>query len=606
MRNYFIVFAFAVFNQFTVAEDTLHFKIPEVVVVSSRLALSQFDMNRSVTVIDSTLLRTASPLSVDEALRMFTTTELRRRGAMGIQTDIGIRGSAFSQQLVLFNGIRVNDPQTAHHNFDLPVSMNSIKHIEIVRGTNSAQYGPDALGGVINIVTNTNAPMLSAEVSGGQYGFFEGTTAYGTQTEKFQSLNSVNYKRSDGFHYDTEFETLSLSSQNGFDASWGKLHFFSGYTKKDFGAFDFYSPGLNIPSHEKTQTLFNSARTDFSLTSWDMSAQISHRNHFDDFIYDIRNPSLSHNRHNTNQYVAEFTGMRALNPEFTLSNSIELTHDNINSTKLGIHQREFAALSSVMRWTPEEQISIDGGLRVDAHSDYGINLHPILSIGYLISESSKIYGSAGTSFRAPSYTELYYSDPSTIGNSNLKPERGVSFEIGYHSQIQSSLSLQASDFYRQQNDLIDYVQYAGSTKYAAQNLSESTTQGMELQMFWRNDTHNLEDLKNVFFGYTYIDSKLDIKDALRTRYSFTHPKHQVNGSITAELPFEIMATFTGAYHYRINLPATSIFDLTILKTISSFDVILTATNIFNKTYEEIPGILLPGRWIIGKIRWNLL
>lgn len=592
--------------QLLFSEDTLQYAMPQVVVQSSRLSLSVFDMNQSVSVIPEEQLRNASPISVEDALRMFTTTEMRRRGAMGIQADVGVRGSTFSQQLILLNGTRINDPQTAHHNFDLPVSMNSIKQIEVVRGPNSAQYGPDAFGGVINIVTNTTAPMLSVELSGGQFGYAGGMAAYGLHQENFHSLNTVDYKRSDGFQYDTEFETLSLSSQNSADVSWGKIHFFSGYTKKDFGAFDFYSPGLKVPSHEKTETIFGAIGADFITADWNIVSRVSYRHHYDDFIYTIIKPSLSHNQHNTNQYVAELSGVRAFSSQFSISNAVEITHDNINSTKLGVHKRQFAAFSSVMRWIPKEWISVDGGVRVDAHSDYGLTLHPILNIGYLFSESSKLYGSAGTSFRAPSYTDLYYNDPSNIGNPNLKPERGISFELGFHSRVLASISFQASGFYREQNNLIDYVQYFSGDKYHAENFSEATVRGIELESSWMNVDRTIGTVKQARIGYTFIESQLDTKNSFRTKYSFTHPKHQVNGFVTAELPLSIMTTLSGTYRYGIKLPSSSTFDLTFVKSIESIDLILSASNLLNNTYEEIPGIPLPGRWVVGKVRWSLL
>jgi len=592
-------------SQDLLSEDTLNYAFPQVIVQSSRLSLSVFDMNQSVSIIQPEVLRYASPNSPEDAIRMFTTTELRRRGAFGVQTDIGIRGSTFSQQLILFNGIRINDPQTAHHNFDIPISLNSIKQIEIVRGPNSMQYGPDAYGGIINIVSNPDSPLLSAEFAGGQYGFTQGIVAYGLHEENFNSLNTVDYRRSDGFRYDTEFENLQLSTQNSADVSWGKINFFGGYIKKDFGAYDFYSPGLNVPSHEKTETFLNSLQTDFSALEWNIVARISYRHHYDHFVYNIQKPALSNNQHNTNLYTIEILGSRVLNELFTLSNSIEVSLDNINSSKLGVHERNFAAFSSIARLILTDQLSIDGGMRLDAHSEFGTTLHPTFNVGYVIAEMTKLYASAGTSFRAPSYTDLYYSDPANIGNANLKPERGISGEVGVHSQITVNTSLQASGFYRQQNNLIDYVQHFSGDKYHAENFSEATVRGVELQSQWMNFGVNDNILKQAFFGYTYIESQLDIKSAFRTKYSFTHPKHQLNGAFTIQLPFEILSTVSGSYSYRSKLPSTSLFDLTILKSIGTVDVIFSVSNLFNKSYEEIPGIHLPGRWMIGKVRWSI-
>ncbi|HID99484.1 MAG TPA: TonB-dependent receptor, partial [Thiotrichaceae bacterium] len=80
--------------------------------------------------------------------------DLRERGTFGVQGDLSIRGANFSQVLILINGIKVYDPQTAHHNLDIPVSLSDVERIEILNGHGSSIYGENAFGGVINIVTN--------------------------------------------------------------------------------------------------------------------------------------------------------------------------------------------------------------------------------------------------------------------------------------------------------------------------------------------------------------------------------------------------------------------------------------------------------------------
>ncbi|MFA6455587.1 MAG: TonB-dependent receptor [Bacteroidota bacterium] len=587
------------------AEDTLSYSMPQVIVQSSRMSLTSFDLNQSATILGEEMLHNAAPLSVGDALRMFTATEVRRRAPFGIQTDIGIRGSTFSQQLILFNGLRINDPQTAHHNFDIPVPMNSVSQIEIVRGPNSMLYGPDAFGGIINIVSSSHRPLLTAELSGGEHGYAAGTLSTGYSADSFSSINTASYSRSDGFRYDTEFEQLTLSSQNSANVSWGIVNGFAGYTKKDFGAYDFYSPGSNIPSHEKTETYLAAFGTSFTAVDWNFNTRISYRHHFDHFIYTIVNPPLSNNQHNTNLYSAEISANRSWNESFILTHSIEFMLDNINSSKLGIHTRNSSAFSTIVRWIPVDQWSIDGGVRIDAHSEYGVTLHPTFGAGYLVSSTTKIYGSAGTSFRAASYTDLYYGDPKTVGNPLLKPERGFSSEVGIHTQLFDAASLQASAFFRQQNDLIDYVQYSPTDKYYAQNFSEAVVKGIEVQSLWKGSGNSDDFLKQIVFNYTFIESDLDIKSAYRTRYSFTHPKHQLNGAVTLALPLEIITTVNAVYSYHSTRPSSSIVDLTFMRPLESIDFIIAATNLLNKSYEEIPGIPLPGRWITGTMRWSM-
>jgi iron complex outermembrane receptor protein len=589
------------------AGDTLQFQMPQVVVTSSKFALSPAEMNRSVVVIDSSLLSASSPASIDEALQTFTTTELRRRGTLGVQTDIGIRGSTFSQQAILLNGIRINDPQTAHHNFDIPISMDAVKQIEIIRGPSSSHFGPDASGGIVNIITSNEHPGTTVGISGGAFGYRGGDLSAGFTAGTISSLNSLHYERSDGYRYDTEAENFSFMTSNSVQVNETQLHLLSGYSSKDFGAFDFYSPGSNIPSHEKTESIVNTLGIDFSSYGWNFTSHVSYRHHFDHFVFTINNPSLSNNVHNTNVYIADLNGSRALTPELLLTSSAEMTTDNINSTNLGIHSRTYGAFSSVIRWIPLPSFSLDAGFRADAHSDYGTQFHPILNAGYFVFDHAKIYVSAGTSFRSPSYTDLYYRDPKTVGNINLKPERGSSIESGIFLQPYSAWTVQVSGFYRHQNNLIDYIQDVvtyGDSLFHADNFTESTTRGLEFQSSWFN-TGTALFLKNIFIGYTYLASDVNRKSAIATRYSLTHPDHQLNGALLFEFPSEVWVTIGGVFLGRKHAPDQSNFDLTVKKNIHPFDVILKATNLFNRPYQEIPGIPLPGRWMIGKISWNI-
>jgi vitamin B12 transporter len=602
VKKYVIVVMF--FVHFLAAQDTITYQIPQVIVESSKFSLSPLDMNRSTTIIDSASLQAAAPQSIDEALQLFSTTELRRRGAMGIQTDIGIRGSTFSQQAILLNGIRINDPQTAHHNFDIPVAMSSIKQIEIVRGPSSSHFGPDAFGGIVNIVTSQESPAASIELSGGQLGYAEGAGTYGFSQNQWRSTSTLQYQKSDGYRYDTEFESMTASTSNSLVLPDASLHLLIGYVNKDFGAYDFYSPGANIPSHEKTETIFTGFGSEFSFNRWDISSHVTYRHHFDDFIFMITDPSYSHNKHNTNVYIADLNALRDLSSSVTLLTSLEASTDNINSTNLGIHSRKFAALSEIVRWKPAVSISFDGGFRVDAHSEYGNLIHPIMNAGYFIDQENKLYVSYGTSFRAPSYTDLYYSDPYTTGNPNLKPEKGTSYEAGYLFFPANTFQTSAAFFYREQENLIDYVQYFNGDLYHAENFDKAVLRGTEIQTRWQNQQSSLL-LKHISLGYTFIESELNTPAIFNSRYSLTHPKHQLNGAATVEIPLDVMITFGGSFAHRSNYRDQTSIDLTMTKRIDMIEVVVKATNLFNESYQEIPGIPLPGRWITGKIRWNI-
>src|SRR5216683_4513087 len=86
-------------------------------------------------------------------LRLDPSVDVRQRAPNGLQADISIRGGTFGQTLILVDGQRMNDAQSGHHNMDLPLPIEAISTIEVLRGSGSTMYGSDAVGGVVNIIT---------------------------------------------------------------------------------------------------------------------------------------------------------------------------------------------------------------------------------------------------------------------------------------------------------------------------------------------------------------------------------------------------------------------------------------------------------------------
>ncbi|MEA2005392.1 MAG: TonB-dependent receptor plug domain-containing protein, partial [Acidobacteriota bacterium] len=140
-------------TRITTAQERFRFK--ETIVVTGSLIPAEFSKtSRKVTIINKEEIAKAPVNSVSDLLKHVLSLDLRQRAPFGVQGDVSIRGSTSSQVLILINGIKVYDPQTSHHNLDIPVSLSSIERIEILHGQGSSVYGENAFGGVINIVTN--------------------------------------------------------------------------------------------------------------------------------------------------------------------------------------------------------------------------------------------------------------------------------------------------------------------------------------------------------------------------------------------------------------------------------------------------------------------
>ena len=134
--------------------------LDDIEVTGSRAPLAIGQAARMVTVLSREDIQAAPVQSINDLLKMAAGVDVRQRGAIGAQTDVGIRGGTQEQITILLNGINICDPQTGHNAFDLPCDISDILRIEVLKGPAARVYGTSSMAGAINIVTR------SAEVRG--------------------------------------------------------------------------------------------------------------------------------------------------------------------------------------------------------------------------------------------------------------------------------------------------------------------------------------------------------------------------------------------------------------------------------------------------------
>ncbi len=133
-----------------VASDTTisrQVDLEQLIISAERTPVMFEQLKRSIQIITKKDIEQLPVRNITELLSYAMNTDVRNRGAFGMQADISIRGGSFDQTLVLLNGMNINDPQTGHHNMDIPVDLSSISRIEILKGPGARVFGPDAFNG---------------------------------------------------------------------------------------------------------------------------------------------------------------------------------------------------------------------------------------------------------------------------------------------------------------------------------------------------------------------------------------------------------------------------------------------------------------------------
>jgi iron complex outermembrane receptor protein len=599
--TFFVLFALIIcYEAHAQNEDSVTVSLQPIIVTATRMPTDARLVNRSIDIIDDMLLKNLPLQTVEDVLQQTANVSVESRGVFGVQTDISMRGTLFSQNTILLNGLSVNDPQTAHYNFNLPVSIKMIDRIEVLRGPGSAQYGANAFGGVINVITKVpEETSVSLNAFGGENGLVGGEILAQYADASFHSINSISYKKSDGYHVDTDFLFQTIMSANEIDLSGGKLSFTGGYEKKEYGAFEFYTPGIPLPSHESLQTGFAdvSFSTEGSLLT--VTPRISYRRNTDQFILTLSAPSFYTGQTTTDVVQGEVTARTQLKEHIALTGGISLVWDDIISNYEGVHTRTDGALFASLVADLQPWI-INVSLRFDAHSAYGKIICPSISTGYQFGTSGKIYATVGKAFRAPSYTELYINDGFNVGNPRLQPEIGWTYEIGGSYLLFSSIRFSSALFLNDQDNVIDYVEYNSTdTKYYAVNFYHVVIRGTEVSLRWDEMHFSGADvaIKHVSASYGYLDSQTSHDSVYAAKYSNNYPRHQISGSVVATLPFSLSGSIDVVYKVKVSGDSYTLLGTRLTKQIGRIVLNVSGTNLLNQAYEENVGVPLPGRWL---------
>lgn len=183
--------------------------------------LSLDEMDRSLTVLPARGMYLLSNSLID-LLKLDPSLDLQERAPDGVQTDLSIRGGSFEQTLVLLNGQRLNDVQSGHHDMDIPVPMEAVTRVEVLRGSGSSMYGSDATAGVINIIT---APPEGWEVrmrtAVGNEGINEQSVSLADSFGKLSEQLTFSRDFSSGFMPDRDYRTLQFGSTSHLETGWG-------------------------------------------------------------------------------------------------------------------------------------------------------------------------------------------------------------------------------------------------------------------------------------------------------------------------------------------------------------------------------------------------
>lgn len=590
------------------AKDTIN--IEEVIIRENRFSTPISKKNRNVYVIDKTTIEQLPARTIQEILQYANGIDLRQRGPFGSQADISVDGGSFEQTVVLLNGTKIIDSQTAHNMLNLPIPVDAIERIEVIRGPAALIYGINSLTGAINIITkkptHTGISVNSYLGSNFQKDTQDtGDTFYGrgiqlgaaVSKEKHQHALAVSHDKSNGYRYNTAFENNKLFYQGNvqIDEANEILSSF-GYIRNGFGANGFYASPGDKNSNEIVQTTLANIQSKHTLSDkWTLMPQLSYRYNYDDYRY-FGNANLNAGRsqHYTNSFSAEVNATYKTNRgEWGVG--IEGRNEAINSTNINTHSRENLGFYLQYRTHFFTKLDVSLGSYINYNSSYNWQIYPGIDASYALSDSFKIIGNMGTSQRIPSFTDLYLNQrPGNIGNPDLQPENAFQGELGL-KYTKPSFTFNVNYFQRKINHFIDWNKIVATEPWQSNNSGNLLTTGFNLRL---NYQHSFSTYSKLHFNvaYSYLGTEFShSKPILASKYLIESLKHQITNTIDYKFKNTTLL-LANRYNQRASGTSYWINDIRLNQTIKKCTVYIDAQNIFNSTYYEVGAVPLPARW----------
>ena len=562
--------------------------------VSSSLAKTNYAAaTRQITVLTAKQIQVLPVSNINELLDYLGSVDMRQRGPLDVQGDLGVRGGTFDQTLVLVNGVRMNNPQTGHHNMNLPVPLQMIDRIEVIQGGATNAHGIGAMTGVVNIVLKS-APMkfnAGYALTTGEHGLLNSSFYLGKKIGKWGVQLGQQSQKTAGYILNTDFESsklfVNLEREFKLGKEKGHISIFYAENQKAFGAQNYYS--TTFPDQfEATSTRIFGLKLDESIgLNTDFRFNMNLVTGTDRFElyretaglggFDASN--VAYDKLSSGRYYRSADGDTAASwysgPNFhqtlVFNQNIVATHrwsvahqsslgynlryDEIYSNVLG---GDFGDVYLVPGWDgytmdkgasttdfsffvehkyTRERFQVTAGAMLNHHigpafSDDSNFFAPSLDVLYRLTKDASLYATANRSMRYPTYTDLYYNRGGAQGSLDLSPESAWNYEWGYKQksgQVYSSAAL----FHRRSKDLIDWVSYAGDPIAYASNITSLALTGIEGGMQY-NATKRKALLRNAVVQAAFMRGVTPEVD-FSSLYALDYLQAKINARATQRL-----------------------------------------------------------------------
>ncbi len=602
---------------------------PDVEVTAYRVPTLVSETSQGVSVVTREEIEARNASTVVQLMREIPGLYVDQVGGPGGVASIHIRGSDPEQVLVLVDGVRVNDPMLSRGgSYDLSsLDLADVERIEVIRGSGSAIYGADAMGGVVNIVTRrSRVPGTKASVAiegGGQdFGRGTGSISGGSDTVRFTANASAlqDGKDKDGGSLDLK----TLSGSLSFVPSDGNgVNLFARHNERESSSFPDFSGGIrlavnrDLEQRKAKETVYGGDIKLHPQDALDLKFSLSRYERTEDItspgVAFGPNPptfvpsSVSRTDFTRDNALVSATAFLPLDSDLVLGYEY-MKEDGVNRGTLDLTfippffsivpsdfslTRKTDSLFAELKSRPVQSLTLQLGIRHDSPSELEDETSPSAGIRYdFESTGTSLKAHYSEGFRPPSFFSL--GDP-LVGDPALKSETSKGYEVGVEQSLAGGMArIGVNAFRTDYKNLIDFDPSIGTFGRVV-NRGQVEIDGVELNLqllprddlqFAVNYTHVNSDIVN---STDNLRNRPEDKAALNVRY-FPGGNWQLAWTTLYVGKFFDSSVPTG----EVKLDSYARTDISAAYTIDRVTITFAVDNVFDERYEQYVGFVDPG------------
>jgi vitamin B12 transporter len=539
------------------------------------------------------------------------------------QTQIRLRGSEANHVLVLVDGIEVSDPYAGE--FDIgTLQAEPGARVEVLRGPQSALYGPDAIGGVVayESASGRSQPGFAARIEGGTQGTVNGALRYGAAGDSWDAALSAVAVSTDGQPNarggtrDIGRDSYTVSGKGSVEVAEGialraAARFIRTEGQTNDSDFDSASPtfGFTIDSPGVTFTneavyALIGARAEMLDGRWthDLSAQISEVDRETDSPFGLT--SASEGDRVKASYVTAFNGGGYHNLTFAADYEVEGFR---NATPGGFAfngRREIEQIGFVGEYRySDSAFDVSAALRHDINDLFRDATTFRVGVGYRITETTRLRAAGGSGIKNPGFFELYgFVDGRFIGNDALRPEKSTGWEVGLDQQLGDSATLVVTYFDSElEGEIFTTFPPPNFIATPANRTTVSEQRGVEVSLNAR-----LAAQWSLDAAYSYLDAEENGVEEVR------RPQHIASAALTWTAPGDSASATMVVRHngatpdvaftdpsfvpVRVSLDDYTLVNVNArLRLADGISAFARVDNLLNERYEQVFSFVSPGR-----------